>query len=135
MKHDTHVQNNSKDLSCSDNEGEGEHKKLLIQLFFFFVQDRCREISAVFGLVIHSLPLIVPKVVSKSEQAHCSFKKSAMNQKAVGAACVWFLTSCWLRASLVLFHCVKLYLLIEFLCQPTLWKKTLGFLWLFLISL
>lgn len=38
--------------------------------------------------MIHSLPLIVLKVVSKSEQAHCSFKKSAMNQKAVGAACV-----------------------------------------------
>lgn len=55
---------------------------------FSFDQDRCRENSVAWGLVIHSLPLIVLKVVSKSEQAHCSFKKSAMNQKAVGAACV-----------------------------------------------
>ena len=55
---------------------------------FSFDQDRCRDNSAAWGRVVHSLALIVGKVVSESEEAHCSFKKSAMNQKAVGAACV-----------------------------------------------
>lgn len=79
------TQNNSQDL-CGNREREGENNRLLRLLLSSCARCVQREFC-LFGSGGHSLALIVLKVVGQSEQARCSFKKSAMNQKAV-AACV-----------------------------------------------
>lgn len=78
-------QNNSEDL-CGNREREGENNRLL-RLLLFLCTNCVHKQFCLSGSGGHSLALIVLKVVSQSEQARCSFKKSAMNQKAV-AACV-----------------------------------------------